>query len=126
VSKQRDAATGEAVYFRLKQVTLVGPPKPVSSCVVEHLAPAAEPSTRKNRVSPEQRRLMTVFVSLVARHPEGVPFIVLMTAMAEACPDMRSDSIRRSINRAIDGEAIFMDAQNRLFMPHRSSTDNPP
>jgi ribosomal protein L18 len=114
VTKQRDGDDSGAVCFKLVPVPLWGD-KPTVSAAVEHVERPAK--ARKERTSKEQ----SLAVEEVREcYPDGVHLPRLVTALQAKRPDLRADSIKRSVSRAIDTGLLSIDSSETVrLVAHR-------
>lgn len=124
VTKQRDGDDSGAVCFRLVPVTLQGD-RPGSSAVVEHLPRPAK--ARKAKCSKEQSLVVQQVQAMLPTYPNGMQMEILVAAISSVRPDMRLDSVKRSITRAIDADLLMIDRDQNVRLPlaalqHRSIT----
>jgi hypothetical protein len=123
VTKQRDADEGGMHCFRLVPVALFGA-RPDSSAAVEHIG--KPPRERKARTSDAQSLAVNQMRAMSRDYPEGVQLEVLAIAINRTRPDIRLDSIKRSISRIIDSGQLTIDSAGLVRLPTDISTGVPP
>jgi putative DNA primase/helicase len=116
-AKQRDGRDDFTWSFRLVPVEIPTPEGVISSAVVTHCAGAK----RRSPVAPIDRTpsglqvmVLDVLNSMAPVYGDGVMMETLIQNIIIQRPDLRADSVKRSLTRMIDGGILSIDSGSNV------------